>query len=118
MEYKRDARSGRYYMIEPTVGRTDFQEEVATLNGINIPAAAYRYEVGERVTQPARAQTPTAWTVSRLERWAREAQPESGLDIPRGIRRCDAVQRGNDPLPWLVTIAQRLKARVTTWRGR
>src|SRR5258708_4135150 len=28
MEYKRDARDGRFYMVEPTVGRTDFQEEI------------------------------------------------------------------------------------------
>ncbi len=42
MEYKRDRRDGRFHMIEPTVARTDFQEEVATLNGMNIPLASYR----------------------------------------------------------------------------
>jgi len=46
MEYKQDQRSGKFFMIEPTVGRTDWQEEVASLNGVNIPLAAYRYELG------------------------------------------------------------------------
>ena len=46
MEFKRDARSGEFLMIEPTVGRLDWQEEVATLNGVNIPLAAYRHETG------------------------------------------------------------------------
>lgn len=44
MEYKRDVRSGEFYMVEPTIGRTDYQEEVATLNGVNIPLAAYEAE--------------------------------------------------------------------------
>ena len=46
MEYKRDTRDKRFYMVEPTVGRTDYQEEVATLNGVNIPFAAYCGELG------------------------------------------------------------------------
>ena len=41
MEFKRERRSGRFVMIEPTIGRTDWQEEVATLYGVNIPLAAY-----------------------------------------------------------------------------
>ncbi|MGH9809929.1 MAG: FAD-dependent oxidoreductase, partial [Terriglobia bacterium] len=46
MEYKLDRRDGRFYMIEPTVARTDFQEEVATVNGVNIPLASYLHETG------------------------------------------------------------------------
>lgn len=46
MEFKRDCRTGEFFMIEPTVCRTDWQEEVATLNGVNIPLAAYCYELG------------------------------------------------------------------------
>ncbi|MFN3288656.1 MAG: hypothetical protein ACK40H_09420, partial [Sphingomonadaceae bacterium] len=46
IEYKRDRRSGRFLMVEPTVARTDFQEEVATLNGVNLPLAAYRAMLG------------------------------------------------------------------------
>src|SRR5438874_1067351 len=31
MEYKRDRRDGQFYMVEPTVGRTDYQAEIANL---------------------------------------------------------------------------------------
>jgi len=41
MEYKMRLGSNTPVIIEPTVGRTDFQSEVAVLNGINIPAIAY-----------------------------------------------------------------------------
>jgi len=45
MEFKRDRRTGAFFMIEPTIGRADWQEEVATLNGANIALAAYRHEL-------------------------------------------------------------------------
>ncbi len=41
MEYKFDKRNGQYYIVEPTVCRTDFQEQLATANGVNIPYIAY-----------------------------------------------------------------------------
>jgi len=46
IEFKRDSRTGQFLMIEPTVGRIDGQEEVATLHGANIPLAAYLHEIG------------------------------------------------------------------------
>lgn len=57
MEFKKDRRIGKYFMIEPTIGRTDWQEEVASINGVDIPLAAYNYEHGlplpERKTRSA-----------------------------------------------------------------
>jgi predicted ATP-grasp superfamily ATP-dependent carboligase len=40
IEYKM-RKDGTPAIIEPTVGRTDWQSEVAVINGVNIPAAAY-----------------------------------------------------------------------------
>lgn len=37
IEFKRDPRDGRFYMIEPTVCRTDWQSAVADDNGVPIP---------------------------------------------------------------------------------
>jgi D-aspartate ligase len=45
LEVKYD-RDGRFQIIEPTVGRPDLQSYVATLNGVNIPLAAYLALVG------------------------------------------------------------------------
>jgi predicted ATP-grasp superfamily ATP-dependent carboligase len=42
IEFKRNDDDGKYYLIEPTAGRLNQQEYVATLSGYNIPLAAYR----------------------------------------------------------------------------
>lgn len=42
MEFKLGSFDSRYYAIEPTVGRTDLQSELAPLNGCNIPHAYYK----------------------------------------------------------------------------
>ena len=41
MEYKRDSRDSRFRMVEPTIGRTNGQVEIAALCGINLCYAAY-----------------------------------------------------------------------------
>jgi D-aspartate ligase len=61
MEFKKDRNTGRFVMIEPTVGRTDWQEEVASVNGINIPLAAYCYELGFSVPEPKKSRPPVVW---------------------------------------------------------
>lgn len=61
MEFKRQQRTGKFFMIEPTVGRTDWQEEVATINGVNIPLAAYRYELGLSQPLSEGVRRPLTW---------------------------------------------------------
>ncbi|MBN1952332.1 MAG: hypothetical protein JW801_14120 [Bacteroidales bacterium] len=41
IEYKKSDSDGKYYLIEPTAGRTNQQEIITTMNGINIPLIAY-----------------------------------------------------------------------------
>ena len=62
MEFKQDRRTGKFYMIEPTVGRTDWQEEVASMNGTNIPLAAYCYELGQTQPLSEEIRRPLTWT--------------------------------------------------------
>ena len=70
MEYKKDRRTGQFVMIEPTVGRTDWQEEVAMLNGVNIPFAAYCYET-HRHRQPSTDHLPLGYGATNLITGAR-----------------------------------------------
>ncbi len=113
MEYKRDARTGRFVMIEPTVGRSDFQEEVATLNGVNIPNAAYCSAVGQPVPPPCPPARPVGWTVSPIDRWSAEMQPGTQRGFPDGVRPRDAVWRLDDPMPWCYTALDRLGSRLS-----
>jgi D-aspartate ligase len=95
MEFKRDSRTGRFFMIEPTVGRVDWQEEVATLNGVNIPVAAYRHEIGEPL--PARTLAPPVIWRDGARHW-KAVRAGHACKAPAAAV-VDAYWRLNDPLP-------------------
>jgi hypothetical protein len=112
MEYKRDERDGRFYMVEPTVARTDFQEEVACLNGVNIPEAAYRYESGLPQVAPTPAAVPQVWREPLSDRWSFEEGGRAEDERSRGHPVRDAYWRWNDPRPWLDLMLSRIAARL------
>lgn len=112
MEYKRDARDGRFYMVEPTVARTDFQEEVATINGCNLPYAAYCCEFGLPL-RPIEALTPARiWRDARTDRWSFEEGNREPDLRSQGLPVIDSYWRLNDPLPWLNTMRERIVQRL------
>jgi D-aspartate ligase len=52
VEYKRRPRSDDFVIMEPTVGRTNYQNELAVMNGVNIPFVAYEFlSKGTRIAQ-------------------------------------------------------------------
>ncbi|MGF6995120.1 carboxylate--amine ligase [Paraburkholderia sp. GAS32] len=68
IEYKWDDNRRRFVMVEPTVGRTDWQEEIATLCGVNIPLAAYRHELGLPPIPDQSCRVPVAWRATFADR--------------------------------------------------
>lgn len=115
MEYKRDSRDGRFYVVEPTVGRTDYQQEVATLNGNNLPYASYCYECG--LPEPnRRASTPTIWREPTTDRWSEQTQgPHPAFKQHKVV---DAYFRWYDLSPWLALQRRRIKQhwqKVSPW---
>lgn len=110
MEYKRDNRDGRFYVVEPTVGRTDFQQEVATINGANLPYAAYCHECG--LPAPAANRVPPAiWREATTDRWSEQMQGPHPAFRRFPVR--DAYFRRDDMRPWLDQQWNRLAQR---WR--
>jgi D-aspartate ligase len=103
MEYKKDARSGRFLMIEPTVGRVDAQEEIATLNGVNIPLIVYNHETGSRFLHTSRRRRPAVWRNSLAHwRWRRTGASKLDHTLITAVQRQsihDAYWRIYDPLP-------------------
>lgn len=93
LEFKRDIRSGRLLIVEPTVGRTDWQEEIATLCGVNLPLLAYWTALGSAAAPASRsAPTPVAWRAGRE------------FSVPRDLmdsrmRVVDGYFRWADPVP-------------------
>jgi D-aspartate ligase len=99
MEYKRVRGTGRFLMIEPTVGRTDWQEEVATLHGINIPLAAYRHEVGLAQEPHRENPKPIIWR-DPAGYWRSAVVTASLRDrAAPGLGVKSACWRWDDPLP-------------------
>jgi D-aspartate ligase len=120
VEYKRDARTGRFLIIEPTVGRTDWQEEVATLAGVNIPLMAYRHELGLESVPAGPVDGRVLWQASWIERLRQRRKP-----ILSGSVVFDGLLRRDDPLPALVhyprnavDIATRRLRSWFEWSGR
>ncbi|WP_308836355.1 carboxylate--amine ligase [Trinickia symbiotica] len=93
MEFKWDDNRKAFFMIEPTVGRTDWQEEIATLCGVNLPAAAYLHELGLPVRHEQRP-TAAAWRATFVDR------PPPGF-LKAGTKLVDGYFRWDDPLPAL-----------------
>lgn len=113
MEYKRDDRTGEFRMVEPTIGRTDYQEEVATLNGVNLPLAAYCSELGLPIPAPATTRHPKAWRVRvQDEQSALLQHQRPGSGFPRGCRVADALWRWNDPMPFVAQNLQRIRRKL------
>jgi len=118
MEYKRDPRDGRFYMIEPTVGRTDYQEEIATLNGVNIPLAVFRGELGLPLPMPETVAPARAWRDPFGYANARKAgAPDPMLTISPDVKLYDAYFRMNDPMPSMALVMQSVQNKVSRiWR--
>jgi hypothetical protein len=89
LEFKRDLPRGRFVIIEPTVGRTDWQEEIATLCGVNLPLRTYQAELGRGSSPANGAAAPIAWRSS------------AGFRTPLAVhtQAVDGFFRWSDPLP-------------------
>ena len=92
MEYKWDDNHRRFIMVEPTVGRTDWQEEIATLCGVNLPQAAYRHELGLPALSEPTSPVPAAWRATVVDR------APSRL-MPAKVSVSDGYFRWDDPMP-------------------
>lgn len=91
MEFKWHSGRGEFLAIEPTVGRTDWQEEIATLCGENIALTAYGHALGLQLPRSTKRRK-AAWRASIRQRWPGE--------VPRTADRIyDGLWRWGDPLP-------------------
>lgn len=113
MEFKRDSRTGAFLMIEPTIGRADWQEEVATLNGVNIPLAAYRHELNLPVAAGQAPSESVVWRDPSCYWRSLIASRSLGDRTPRDAEVRSSVWRPDDPLPlafcWLEWLRKGVK---------
>jgi D-aspartate ligase len=112
MEFKRDRRSGQFHLVEPTVGRTDHQSEIATLNGVNLPLTAYADLCGLPLPSVRPVHRPRIWRDPDADA---KAAMQGNAEMPRG-RVVDAYFRLQDPAPWFALRTARFRSPRTTVR--
>jgi D-aspartate ligase len=114
VEFKRDARDGALVIMEPTCGRTNGQEEIAAVNGVNLVHVAYCDLLGVELPST----TPRAEPV-RLFFVAHDVQSAAVLrqrgeltwgEFLRSYRvaRCIPPWSLRDPLPFTLLVLRRL----------
>jgi D-aspartate ligase len=101
LEYKRDPHSGKFYMIEPTVYRTDYQHEIATLSGCNFLYRVHASCRGERLAREDGYDRGVYWVDFPASRYSRSASPAS-VKAPAGVRHVDGYFRLSDPVPGFI----------------
>lgn len=104
IEYKFDVIRNKFYMIEPTVGRTDYQHEIAALSGCNYLEQMITH-FGGLQSQKFVAKNGILWFDEIADANAALAEPNQ---LPVKVcKKVPALRRLSDPMPWLQSIAQR-----------
>lgn len=112
VEFKRSRQDGRYYVIEPTVGRHDLQSFVAVAGGVNLTLMAFHDAARSGVRVPIRERKAT-WIEEYNTRNALRYLRRHGAGDWRGILRGlgGRVTFSSfslaDPWPFLGYVAQR-----------
>lgn len=112
VEFKRCSNTGQFMLIEPTVARTDYQAELATLTGVNQIYQVYLHECGLPVPTARPHDRPVAWRDPVADANAIHAAGLRGRPFPLGTKVFDGFFRGNDPGPWIALRSQQICNRM------
>lgn len=120
IEFKIDSRDGSYYLIEPTVGRTEHLNALATANGIPVTLNAYESLVG-LTPSPADQGSRAVVYMSPLENLSSAIRyAKDGVEPPLSWFRHAAKRKlyplwsMDDPAPYL---RHRVNYVVRKWKG-
>lgn len=110
MEYKYDDQRNGFYMIEPTIGRTDYQHEIATLSGHNLLLQIYRHCRQESIPKYALQKKAVIWRdeIADANALVNGGDPSE----PKTKHSYGAIRRWQDPMPYLNSLYVRLKNRL------
>ena len=117
MDFKRDARTGRFCLLEINA-RCNLWLYIGARNGINLAKIYYDYLMEGRMPQPARHRSRFRWIDFKLDRAAYRALAADGrLTLGRWIRSLAApkvysVFAWRDPMPWIGALFSRVRGRL------
>ncbi len=117
LEMKRDARTGRHFIIEPNIGRPTGRSSIAERGGVELLMTAYRDALGEPLpTARTQRYGGVKWIYWRHDLQAALVAARRGELSPRGWWRSvrgpkiEAVGSWRDPVPFLVDAWRTLAA--------
>ena len=107
MDFKKDSRTGRWYLLEVNA-RFTLWEYLGAANGVNLMRTAYDFLLEAQHPQPVPARYDTRWLSFELDTRAfRALHSEGRLGAVRWIaslldaRKVYNLFAWNDPLPWV-----------------
>lgn len=110
MEFKYDDNRKKFYMIEPTVGRTDYQHEIAVLSGCNILLSILNFHHHNQIKVKPNKSTNVIWCDEVSN--ANSIMAGSTAELPRGRKVYKALFRLSDPMPYIYSLLTRIKRRI------
>jgi len=113
VEFKFSRADGKFYVIEPTVGRPDSQEGFCVSTGLDIPYMAYREALGENCTNLGDFTRGMKWIDEELayytiQEYFRKTLKLSDLRSLFKGKRAYSLWAKDDPFPALSFIGQKL----------
>ncbi len=118
MDFKRDARDGRWYLLEINA-RCNLWQYLGACNGVNLMRAAYDYLVAGTLPEAANARTTYRWLALNLDwRGFRILAARGELSWARWLwsiaasRNIYSVFAWRDPGPWLALWRERFARRI------
>jgi predicted ATP-grasp superfamily ATP-dependent carboligase len=124
VEVKRDRRDGRYYITEPTVGRPNLQENLATAAGLNLAVVAYRDACDLPAVTESSPRRSAIWLNERnlLEAFVVAARRRqlNLVELGRALIRCRSVMfaygESGDLQPLVAGLVRKVRSRARVLR--
>ena len=124
MDFKRDPRDGRFYLLEINA-RFSLWNYLGAVNGVNLMRATYDYLVFKERPAAAPYGTGRRWLSLGLDyRAFRELRAQGALTLPRWVASIVASRNvynlfsWRDPAPWVRTLSERLARKLRRGPGR
>ncbi|MFK7888486.1 MAG: hypothetical protein AB8G16_16615 [Gammaproteobacteria bacterium] len=116
LEVKCDPQ-GQYWIIEPTLGRTDYWVDLCIQNGVSLPVMNYQLVTGQHPSVRPRNASPTSWFDTDRDTWSFLTLIREGKANLLGKTRFTFFDL-RDLGPWRLAMRQRFSGLFRRLTGR
>lgn len=110
MEFKFDIERKRFFMIEPTVGRTDMQHEIAFLSGQNYLEKMVLFINNQQIPKSGEKLKPVVWFEETAD--ANAIANGAPTTLYNDRRKISATFRWYDPMPYIYQLLVKIKRKI------